>query len=135
MELFDVEAVFLEELHRLVAVTHALLLHDDVRPFHLVRVRLEAVHEEVADALARRLFLGDDVHGLRHGAFENLRVEVAVERHDELDVFRLVLKLQNVIEVFRPSAAQAQARALDEDFFHRMMLLFKMHCVTWFPIV
>ena len=106
-----------------------------MRPLHFVRLGLEAVDEEIADALARRLFLGDDVHRLRHGALENLRVEVAVEWHDELDVFRLVFKLQDVIEVFRPSAAQAQARTLDEDFFHGMTLLFKMHCVTWFPIV
>ena len=99
-------------------VAAALFIHDDMRPRDLLRLRLEAVDEEIADALPRRNLLGEHVHGLLDVPFEHLRMEQLIERYDILDILLLILKPKDIVEVREIRFAQAQAWALVQDFFH-----------------
>ena len=89
-----------------------------MRPLDLLRLRLEAVDEEIADALPCRDFLGEHIHRLLDVPLEHLRMEQFVERYDILDILLLILKPEDVVEIREIRLAQAQARALVQDFFH-----------------
>ena len=118
MELEVIEAPCLEELHRLMAVAHALLCDDDMRPLELLGRRRQPVDEQVTDRLLRLDLLDDDVHR-RLALLDDLRVDIAVERHDEFEVLRVVFELQDEVEVIHCRLADLQALAFVQDFCHK----------------
>ena len=88
-----------------------------MRPLELLGRRRQPVDEQVTDRLLRLDPLDDDVHR-RLALFNDLRVDIAVERHDELEVLRVVFELQDEVEVIHCRLADLQALAFVQDFCH-----------------